>query len=169
MPTVRKSRIADLEFDKGSFHISVIPWQRTVQVTGLRVVEQSLAITQIDTDREEEASMAGLMMVPAWRVIPLRWVRDTAGSQPSIAQGRGAAAAGCSHEPSWACPHLFGGKNQPSGAYSPDTDAMYMPLNNSCMDVTMAVEVPRLTDGIAINGGKRYGSTNSGDRSTAHC
>ena len=26
------------------------------------------------------------------------------------------------------CPHLFGGKNQPSGAYSPDTNAMYMPL-----------------------------------------
>ena len=30
------------------------------------------------------------------------------------------------------CPHLFGGKNQPSGAYSPDTNAMYMPLHNAC-------------------------------------
>ena len=30
------------------------------------------------------------------------------------------------------CPHLFGGKNQPSGAYSPNTNAMYMPMNNSC-------------------------------------
>ena len=30
------------------------------------------------------------------------------------------------------CPHLFGGKNQPSGAYSPDTNAMYMPMNESC-------------------------------------
>ena len=32
------------------------------------------------------------------------------------------------------CPHLFGGKNQPSGAYSPDTDAMYMPMNETCTD-----------------------------------
>src|SRR5262245_22754194 len=55
-----------------------------------------------------------------------------------------------------ACPHLFGGKNQPSGAYSPDTGAMYMPLNNSCMDVVMSVEVPRLSDGIAINGRMRH-------------
>ena len=29
--------------------------------------------------------------------------------------------------PSFACPHLLGGKNQPSGAYSPDTNALYMP------------------------------------------
>ena len=32
------------------------------------------------------------------------------------------------------CPHLFGGKNQPSGAYSPQTNAMYMPMNESCQD-----------------------------------
>ena len=32
------------------------------------------------------------------------------------------------------CPHLFGGKNQPSGAYSPDTNAMYVPMNEACQD-----------------------------------
>lgn len=32
------------------------------------------------------------------------------------------------------CPHLFGGKNQPSGAYSPDTNAMYMPMNEACQN-----------------------------------
>ena len=39
-----------------------------------------------------------------------------------------------------ACPHLLGGKNQPSGAYSPDTGALYMPMNNACMDLAMSVE-----------------------------
>ena len=43
-------------------------------------------------------------------------------------------------KPSFACPYLLGGKNQPSGAYSPDTGAMYMPLNNTCMDIAMSVE-----------------------------
>ncbi len=33
------------------------------------------------------------------------------------------------------CPYTYGGKNQPSGAYSPDTNAMYMPLNNTCSAV----------------------------------
>ena len=40
------------------------------------------------------------------------------------------------------CPHLFGGKNQPSGAYSPETNAMYMPMNNSCQDGRQMVHVP---------------------------
>ena len=43
-------------------------------------------------------------------------------------------------KPSLACPHALGGKNQPSGAYSPDTGAMYMPMNNTCMDISMSVE-----------------------------
>jgi len=34
--------------------------------------------------------------------------------------------------PNPSCPHLYGGKNQPSGAFSPDTGAMYFPLNNAC-------------------------------------
>src|SRR5262249_60619929 len=33
---------------------------------------------------------------------------------------------------------------------------MYMPMNNSCMDVAMSVEVPRVSDGIAINGRMRH-------------
>ena len=49
-----------------------------------------------------------------------------------------------------ACPHLLGGKNQPSGAYSPDTDAMYMPLNNACMDLAMSVEVAGPSDGYDV-------------------
>ena len=43
-------------------------------------------------------------------------------------------------KPSFACPHALGGKNQPSGAYSPDTGAIYMPMNNTCMDISMSVE-----------------------------
>ena len=49
-----------------------------------------------------------------------------------------------------ACPHLLGGKNQPSGAYSPDTNAMYMPLNNACMDIAMSVEEAGPSDGYDI-------------------
>ena len=52
--------------------------------------------------------------------------------------------------PSFACPHLLGGKNQPSGAYSPDTDALYMPLNNACMDIAMSVEEAGPSDGYDI-------------------
>jgi alcohol dehydrogenase (cytochrome c) len=43
-------------------------------------------------------------------------------------------------KPSFACPHALGGKNQPSGAYSPATGAIYMPMNNTCMDISMSVE-----------------------------
>ena len=32
------------------------------------------------------------------------------------------------------CPHLFGGKNQPSAAYSPDTNAIYASMNESCQN-----------------------------------
>lgn len=49
-----------------------------------------------------------------------------------------------------ACPSLLGGKNQPSGAYSPDTGAMYMPMNNACMDLAMSVEVAGPSDGYDI-------------------
>ena len=49
-----------------------------------------------------------------------------------------------------ACPHLLGGKNQPSGAYSPDTKALYNPLNNACMDLAMSVEVAGPSDGYDI-------------------
>ena len=53
-------------------------------------------------------------------------------------------------EAAFACPHLLGGKNQPSGAYSPDTGALYMPLNNACMDIAMSVEVAGPSDGYDV-------------------
>ena len=34
------------------------------------------------------------------------------------------------------CPSVNGGKNWPAGAYSPQTNAMYYPLQNMCMKVT---------------------------------
>ena len=49
-----------------------------------------------------------------------------------------------------ACPSLLGGKNQPSGAYSPATGAMYMPMNNACMDLAMSVEVAGPSDGYDV-------------------
>ncbi len=50
-------------------------------------------------------------------------------------------------KPAFACPYLLGGKDQPSGAYSPLTGAMYMPMNNTCMDIAPSVEKAGPTDG----------------------
>ena len=50
----------------------------------------------------------------------------------------------------FACPHLLGGKNQPSGAYSPDTNAIYTPLNNACMDIAMSTDVAGPSDGYDV-------------------
>ena len=55
-----------------------------------------------------------------------------------------------------ACPHLLGGKNQPSGAYSPVTNAMYMPLNNACMDIAMSVEEAGPSDGYDVRVSVRH-------------
>ena len=52
--------------------------------------------------------------------------------------------------PSFACPHLLGGKNQPSGAFSPETNALYTPLNNACMDIAMSVEEAGPSDGYDV-------------------
>ena len=40
------------------------------------------------------------------------------------------------------CPHLFGGKNQPSGAYSPHTNAIYVPMNQTCRGARRMEHVP---------------------------
>ncbi len=40
------------------------------------------------------------------------------------------------------CPHLFGGKNQPSGAYSPHTNAIYMPMNQTCRGERRMAHIP---------------------------
>jgi PQQ-dependent dehydrogenase (methanol/ethanol family) len=42
------------------------------------------------------------------------------------------------------CPSSSGGKNWQAGAYSPLTNAMYYPLQNTCMDVTAVGEKPTL-------------------------
>ena len=55
-----------------------------------------------------------------------------------------------------ACPYLLGGKNQPSGVYSPDTGALYMPLNNACMDLWMSVEVAGPSDSYDIRTEMRH-------------
>ena len=55
-----------------------------------------------------------------------------------------------------ACPHLLGGKNQPSGAYSPETHAIYMPMNNTCMDIAMSVEVAGPNDGYDVRTSVRH-------------
>ncbi|HEV8318528.1 MAG TPA: hypothetical protein VGQ10_14035 [Vicinamibacterales bacterium] len=54
-------------------------------------------------------------------------------------------------KPSFSCPYLLGGKDQPSGAYSPDTGAMYMPMNNTCMDIAMSVEKAGKSDGYDLS------------------
>ena len=59
-------------------------------------------------------------------------------------------------DPVLACPHLLGGKNQPSGAYSPDTGAMYMPMNNACMDLSMSVEEAGPSDGYDVRAVVRH-------------
>jgi alcohol dehydrogenase (cytochrome c) len=53
-------------------------------------------------------------------------------------------------EPVLACPSWFGGKDQPSGAYSPGTDTMYMPLNNTCAEVSMSTDKARPREGYAL-------------------
>lgn len=50
-------------------------------------------------------------------------------------------------EPILSCPYLYGGKNQPSGAYSPVTDTMYMPLNNTCSTISAARVRATVTEG----------------------
>jgi PQQ-dependent dehydrogenase (methanol/ethanol family) len=48
------------------------------------------------------------------------------------------------------CPSLNGGKNWQSGAYSPRTHLMYMPLQNTCMTVTALHERPTLESRYSI-------------------
>ena len=43
------------------------------------------------------------------------------------------------------CPTTNGGKNWPAGAYSPITNTMYMPLANTCMDLTAVAESRKKT------------------------
>ena len=49
------------------------------------------------------------------------------------------------------CPTTYGGKNWPAGAYSPATNTMYMPLQNTCMNIRSTAEEPSLDDLYAID------------------
>ena len=51
----------------------------------------------------------------------------------------------------YVCPTPNGGKNWPAGAYSPTTNDMYMPLQNTCMSITSTSEEPSLDDLYAID------------------
>jgi alcohol dehydrogenase (cytochrome c) len=48
------------------------------------------------------------------------------------------------------CPSQAGGKNFPSGTYSPRTQAMYFPLQNTCMELTSARDKPSDDDLYAV-------------------
>ena len=62
------------------------------------------------------------------------------------------------------CPGTNGGKNWPAGAYSPRTNAMYMPMQNMCMNATTKTDQrdPKLvygfdTEYIAAPGAEQVG------------
>ena len=50
------------------------------------------------------------------------------------------------------CPTTNGGKNWPAGAYSPRTKAMYMPMQNTCMNATVTAAEPKPELLYAISG-----------------
>jgi alcohol dehydrogenase (cytochrome c) len=50
------------------------------------------------------------------------------------------------------CPTTNGGKNWPAGAYSPRTKAMYMPMENTCMNTTSTASEPKPELVYAIKG-----------------
>ncbi|MBN1239463.1 MAG: PQQ-binding-like beta-propeller repeat protein [Gammaproteobacteria bacterium] len=50
------------------------------------------------------------------------------------------------------CPALTGGKNYPTGTYSPDTGLMYYPLQNTCSEMTSTSETPSPDDLYAVRG-----------------
>jgi alcohol dehydrogenase (cytochrome c) len=62
------------------------------------------------------------------------------------------------------CPGTNGGKNWPAGAYSPRTNAMYMPMQNMCMNATIqsGERDPRLVYGFQSEYIAAPGATNIG-------
>ena len=49
------------------------------------------------------------------------------------------------------CPNANGGKNWQAGAYSPQTNTMYMPLQNTCAEMTAAIDKPSPTSLYGLN------------------
>ena len=62
------------------------------------------------------------------------------------------------------CPSAGGGKNWPAGAYSPLTNTMYYPMQNTCMDVTVVIDKPdkQSTYGFISRGSITRGKNNVG-------
>src|SRR6185436_17670142 len=62
------------------------------------------------------------------------------------------------------CPSVNGGKNFQAGAYSPQTNVMYYPLQNSCMNVTSLAEKATVdgTYAVAFDNRLPAGQTNAG-------
>jgi alcohol dehydrogenase (cytochrome c) len=62
------------------------------------------------------------------------------------------------------CPSSTGGKNWPAGAYSPQTNAMYMPLQNTCMNAVSTVDTrdPSAVYGLRMPGELAPGTTSAG-------
>jgi alcohol dehydrogenase (cytochrome c) len=62
------------------------------------------------------------------------------------------------------CPSSNGGKNWPAGAYSPTTNAMYMPMQNMCMNATTTTDTrdPSLVYGLQMPGILAPGATEVG-------
>jgi alcohol dehydrogenase (cytochrome c) len=78
---------------------------------------------------------------------------DTKTGRPSINE---ASIPRSMQTPVLACPSYFGGKDQPSGAYSPDTGTMYMPMNSTCADLSLSVEKARPREGYALTARIRH-------------
>jgi len=49
------------------------------------------------------------------------------------------------------CPNSNGGKNWEAGAYSPQTNTMYMPLQNTCAEMTSILDKPTLDSLYGVN------------------
>ena len=49
------------------------------------------------------------------------------------------------------CPNANGGKNYQAGAYSPQTNTMYMPLQNTCAEMTSVLDKPTLDSLYGVN------------------
>jgi alcohol dehydrogenase (cytochrome c) len=61
------------------------------------------------------------------------------------------------------CPGLNGGKNWPAGAYSPLTNTMYFPLQNTCMAMTSQIDRPSLSSLYGFSSRNQV-APDSGDR-----
>jgi alcohol dehydrogenase (cytochrome c) len=65
------------------------------------------------------------------------------------------------------CPSLNGGKNWQAGAYSPLTNVMYYPLQNTCMTATAQIDKPTLTSLYGF-GSKNQITTGTNNVGTIH-